>query len=318
MTRPPQGVGPAGPPPGGGPVVELPPELLEFQLTLALPRSGSVPELLASFDAYTNQGGPPAVEVSRQVPLREVAGWRVTADVYRPPGEPPFPTLVYLHGGAWVMGAPWSHRRLAADLAALGLLTVVVDYRRAPRHRFPAAVQDTVHAIGWAREHAATLGGDPSRLLVGGDSAGANLAAAALATGRAGAIAAALLFYGIYDVHRALPMLTDLIGGPDPATQLYLEPDDARRLLDDPRLHPERHCGSFPPTLVLAGEHDPLLAESTALAARLTEAAVLHEFVVARAAPHGFLQLPTHPSHAEGLRTIDGFLRRTGAHTVEH
>jgi acetyl esterase len=136
MTLPPLGAGITGRPPGGGPVVELPPELLEFQLTLALPRSGSVPELLASFDAYTNQGGP-AIEVSRQVPLREVAGWRITADVYRPPGEPPFPTLVYLHGGAWVMGAPWSHRRLAADLAALGLLTVVVDYRRAPPAPLP-------------------------------------------------------------------------------------------------------------------------------------------------------------------------------------
>ncbi|MHA6797419.1 alpha/beta hydrolase (plasmid) [Pseudonocardia bannensis] len=318
MTLRLSGVGPGAPPPGDGAAVELPPELLEFQLTLALPRSGSVRDLLASFDAYINQRLPPVAAVIHQVPVREMAGWRVTADVYRPFGEPPFPTLVYLHGGAWVMGAPSTHRRLAADLAALGLLTIVVDYRRAPRHRFPAAVEDTVHAIDWARDHAAAHGGDPSRLLVGGDSAGANLAAAALATGRAGAVAAALLCYGIYDVHRALPVLADLLGGPDPATQLYLEPEDARRRLDDPRLHPERYCAGFPPTLILAGERDPLFAESAALADRLTAAAVHHEFVVVPGAPHGFLQLPTHPCHAEGLRTIDEFLRRTGVRTVEH
>lgn len=286
----------------------VPAALLAFNRTLGLTGPGSAVELLGSFDAYTNQGGPAVAGVVRGVPVREIAGWRVTADVYRPLGEPPFPTLLYLHGGAWVMGAPATHRRLAADLCALGLLTVVLDYRRAPKHRFPAAVDDTLHALDWTAEHAAEYGGDRSRLLIGGDSAGANLAAAALAVGPATAVRAALLCYGIYDVHRALPALTALVGGPDPDTQLYLRPDDARRLLDDPRLHPERHCAGFPPTLVLTGDEDPLYPESKALAGRLAGAGVPHRFTVVTGAPHGFLQLPTHPSHAQGLQTIQEFL----------
>ena len=295
--------------------VPLPPELLEFQRTLAPPSSGNAKELLAAFDAYTNQGVPGTVEVTRGVPVREVDGWRVTADVHRPAGDGPFPVLVHLHGGAWVLGTPDTHRRLAADLAGLGLLTVVVDYRRAPKHRFPAAVEDTVHAVAWARENASSFGGDPDVVLVGGDSAGANLAAAALATGRVGRVAAALLFYGIYDVHRSLPVLRHLLGGDTPETQLYLEPDDARSLLDDPRLHPERYCADFPPSLVLSGTDDPLVTESRALARRLADAGVDHDLALISDAPHGVLQLPTHPGHDEGLRRTAAFLDGLGVRT---
>lgn len=294
------------------PEIPLPPELLEFQRTLRPPASGNSRELLASFDAYTNQGMPGVGGIELKVPLREVNGWQVTADVYRPLGEPPFPVLVYLHGGAWVLGTPATHRRLAADLATLGLLTVSVDYRRAPRHRFPAAIEDTLHAVEWARSAAASFGGDPDRLLLGGDSAGANLAAAALATGAAGPVATALLCYGIYDVQRALPVVEHLVGGREPDTQLYLDPGDARRLLDDPRLHPERYCADFPPSLVLVGDEDPLLGESLSLAERLAAAGAPHELAVVADAPHGFLQLPTHSGHAEGLTRISRFLAGHG------
>jgi acetyl esterase len=290
----------------------VPPALYEFNRTLSTAGiPGSALELLASFDEYTNQDGPRVADVTPKVPLREVGGWRTTADIYRPIGEPPFPTLVYLHGGAWVLGAPVSHRRLAADLAGLGLLTVVVDYRRAPKHRFPAAVDDTLYALQWAREHAAEFGGDPERVLVGGDSAGANLAAAALAGGEVDFVSGALLFYGIYDVHRALPTLTDLVGGPDPDSQLYLEPDDMRQICDDPRLHPERHCHHFPPTLILAGEQDPLYVESDSLASQLEAAGAPGQFVSFPDAPHGFMQMPTHPSHTQGLNAVAEFVDRT-------
>lgn len=293
--------------------VDVPADLLQFQLTLRAPEGQTSRELLARFDEYTNRDAPGSVEVTRQVPVREVAGWRVTADVYRPNGPGPHPMLVFFHGGGWVMGSPWTHRRLAAELAALGLLTVSVDYRRAPRHRFPAAFDDAVHAIVWARENAQALGGDPARVMVGGDSAGANLAAAALASGQADGVSAALLCYGIFDLHRALPALTDLIGGPEPETQVYLEPEDLIELTDDPRLHPERYCDAFPPTLVLVGELDPLVGESTALAARLRDAGIPNDLVVVPESPHGFLQLPTHDGHRAGLAAIEAFVRRFAA-----
>jgi acetyl esterase len=289
----------------------VPAALLEFQRTLTRPDGAdSVVGLLGAFDGYINDGGPEPAAVHRAVPIRELAGWRLTADVYVPTGGGPHPVLLYLHGGAWVMGAPASHRRLAAELCALGLVVAVLDYRRAPKHRFPAAVDDTVHALEWLREHATDFGGDPRRLLVGGDSAGGNLAAAALASGSTG-VAAALLCYGIFDYHRALPRLIGVVGdGQD--GQLYVQPDDLAVLTDDPRLHPERHCADFPPSLVLVGDGDPLVDESRALAAALDVAGVEHAFVELPDAPHGFLQLPTIAAHDAGLEAIDAFLRRVG------
>lgn len=261
--------------------VAMPPGLLDFQLTLRMPPGTSAVELFKDVDAYSNQNMPVSGPVHTGVPLRQADGWRLGADVHVPAGEPPFPTLVYLHGGGWVMGSPSTHRRLAAELAALGLLTIAVDYRRAPKHRFPGAVDDCAFALGWAADHAGTYGGDPDRLLIGGDSAGANLAAAVLSTGAsaASAVRAALLFYGVFDFHRALPGLTAL------GSQDYVDPAALEGLRGDPALSPETRCGHFPPTLLV---------------------------VVVPDAPHGFLQLPTHPSYAMGLAAVDGFLSTHG------
>lgn len=291
----------------------VPVPLLEFQTTLCLPVDGGSPmELLRSFDEYSNADPPPVGAVHPEVLLCEQDGWQLSADITVPRGPPPFPAVVYLHGGGWVMGSPWTHRRLTAELAARGLLAVSVDYRRAPKHRFPNAVEDAAFAVDWARRHVAQFDGDPGRLLIGGDSAGANLAAAVLASGAGQGVAAALLCYGVYDYHRALPTLAGLLGGDDAASQLYLDPEQFEALRGDPRLSPEVHVEDFPPTLLTVGEHDPLRPESDALAAQLANAAVPHELHVAPGAPHGYLQLPTHPAHDEGLAAITTFVHRTG------
>ncbi|MTD15130.1 alpha/beta hydrolase fold domain-containing protein [Nakamurella sp. YIM 132087] len=265
-------------------------------------------QLLGGYDDYINGDAPAVAHVDLQVPIREVNGWRVTADIHRPVGDGPFPVLVYLHGGAWIMGAPATHRRLAAELAQNGLLVVVVDYRRAPKHRFPGGVEDTIDAVGWVREHIADFGGDPATVLIGGDSAGANLAAAAIASGVK--VQAALLFYGIYDVHRALPTIAALVG--EGENQLYLTSEDYRSITDDPRLHPERYPDTFPPTLVLTGDGDPAADESYSLAARLGHAGIDHQLVVLADSPHGILQLPGAPGHGQGLAAIHDFLQRRG------
>lgn len=290
----------------------VPADLLEFQRTFRAPPGGSAVELLVAHDGYMNGDPPPVAATHRNVALREVAGWRVGADISVPLGEPPFPTLVYLHGGGWVMGAPWTHRRLSAELAARGLLVISVDYRRAPKHRFPAAVEDSAHAVEWAVEHAHEYGGDPDRLILGGDSAGGNLTAGVLAAGLSDRVRAALLLYGIYDFHRAISSLGPLLGGVAPDSQPYLPVAEFEQLRGDPRLSPEQHCAGLPPSLVLVGDGDPLLVESTALAARLTETGVDHELLVIEDAPHGFLQLPTHPAHDLGLATIERFLNGLG------
>ncbi|MGD9989708.1 alpha/beta hydrolase [Pseudonocardia sp.] len=291
----------------------VPPALLEFQTTLRVPEGDESPVVLfRSFDDYINGGAPEVARVVEGMPIRESGGWRLGADVHVPFGEPPFPTVVHLHGGAWVMGAPSTHRRLSAELASRGLLVVSVDYRRAPKHRFPGAVDDVAAALDWARTHAAELGGDPDRLIVSGDSAGANLAAAALATGAGADVRAALLFYGIYDYHRALPTLSGLLGGEDAASQLYLPPEEFELLRGDPRCAPERQVQGFPPTLLSVGELDPLRPESESMAARLAVAGVPHELHVAAGVPHAFLQLPSLPAHDEGFDVAAAFLRRHG------
>lgn len=293
-------------------VTPPPPDLLEFQSTFRAPAGSSAVELLTVHDDYVN-GDPPAIGATHhKVPLRETAGWRLTADMFVPNGEPPFPTLVYLHGGGWVMGAPASHRRLTAELAARGLLTISVDYRRAPKHRFPAAVEDSAFAVSWALEHASEYGGDPERLIVGGDSAGGNLTGSVVASDNGDAVRALLLLYGIYDFHRATPVMTLLFGDASPQAQPYLPPAEYETLRGDPRLSPEVNCANFPPSLVLIGDKDPLLAESTAVAAKLAETGVRHKLVVYEDTPHGFLQLPTHPAHDAGLDEIESFLRDLG------
>lgn len=288
----------------------VPAPLLEFQRTLRVPGGGSAADLLKNYDDYTNGSSPPVAAVHTGAPLAEVAGWRLGADITVPFGFPPFPTVVYFHGGGWTMGSPWTHRRIAAELAAREFLVVSVDYRRAPKHRFPAAVEDAAFAVRWTGERAAEFGGDPDRLLVGGDSAGANLAAAVLATGAGTAVRGALLAYGIYDYHRALPTLAELLGGADPASQHYLDARAFEELRGDTRLSPEVSTTEFPPTLLTVGAQDPLLAETEALAARLAEASVPHELHIAAEAPHGYLQLPTHPAHDEGLDIIAAFAHR--------
>jgi acetyl esterase len=289
--------------------VIIPPQLLEFQRTLRPPPGGSAADLLAAFDRYANLNPPAVAAVHERVLIREVAGWRVTADVYVPFGEPPFPVLVYFHGGAWTMGAPRTHRRLAAELASLGLLVANIDYRRAPKHRFPAAVEDAAHASAWVSERCELFGGDPSRILVGGDSAGANLAASVSASGAPVKLEAAILLYGIYDFYRALPALAYLVGGADARSQLYVPPEQFEALRDDPRLCPEHQCAEFPPTFLAVGEHDPLLPESLGLAAKLERHGVPHTLHVAAGAPHGFLQIPQLPACAIGLEALRRFLR---------
>ena len=118
---------------------------------------------------------------------------------YRPAGDGPWPVTVYFHGGGFVMGDLDSQDMICRALAQAGETVVLsVDYRLAPEHPYPAAVQDAFWALRWASEHAEQIRGDASRLAVAGDSAGAELAAVCAILARQGGIElkAQLLFYG--------------------------------------------------------------------------------------------------------------------------
>src|SRR5215468_6415692 len=181
----------------------IPADLLEFMETLRVPKGVNPADMLQRYDAIMNGNPPPVGAVHDGVLLREVAGWRLTADIAVPFGPGPHPVLVYFHGGGWTMGSPKTHLRLGREFAAAGYLTINLDYRRAPKYRFPAAFDDCVFATRWAVENAARYGGDAKRLAVGGDSAGGNLAAAVTAhlasDPSAPKVRAALLIYGVFD-----------------------------------------------------------------------------------------------------------------------
>src|SRR5215467_214830 len=135
------------------------------------------------------------------------------ADIAVPKGAGPHPVMVYLHGGGWAFGSPTSFRKLGMQFAEAGYLTIVLEYRLAPEHPFPAALQDVMFAVTWARDNARRWNGDGARIPVGGDSAGGNLSLSALASSELRAVLrAAVLFYGCFDLAATAERTRELPG----------------------------------------------------------------------------------------------------------
>jgi cation diffusion facilitator CzcD-associated flavoprotein CzcO/acetyl esterase/lipase len=140
----------------------------------------SLEEIRAAIEGFKPMQLPVPDDVSIIDTQYPIDGGERTARLYLPPVEGPLPVVVFLHGGGWIGGSLDSFDEPCATLARrLGALVVSPDYRLAPEHPFPAAVNDTVAVLRWAADHIAEFGGDPERIAVGGESAGANLAAVA-------------------------------------------------------------------------------------------------------------------------------------------
>jgi acetyl esterase len=243
------------------------------------------------------------------------SGGPIPARVYRPARlVRPAPTLVWLPGGGWVVGS-----LEAADLVCRKLdnetpcAVVAVEYRQAPEHRFPAAVDDCFAATSWIANHGDQLGVDPTLVAIGGASAGGNLAAvvAHLARDKGGpALACQVLVYPATD-HRArgdtsLPGAFDRAGA-DWCWSHYL--GDASG--DDPRASPLRapDFRGLPPTLVIAAEHDPLREEGELYARALAAAGVEAEYQCYEAV-HGFFSTPGSIVADAARALAEGALRR--------
>jgi acetyl esterase/lipase len=252
-------------------------------------------EMLDTFMIQMGNADLPGIGASHDDIVIDSGGGReLTVDVHVPNGTGPFPLLVYLHGGGWILGSPKTHRRLGFRFAEAGYLVFNVHYRLAPEHPFPAAFDDCVTAIRWAAAHAAEYGGDASRLAAGGDSAGGNLAAAAVAALRNEIdIGALLLIYAALDLGAMDAAVEIMPGGGDLMEMMvgsYLGTERAQ-LERDPRVSPIHAAEALPPTHILCGTMDPLLDDARALAAKLERAAIPHEFVVYEDMPHGFVQM---------------------------
>jgi acetyl esterase/lipase len=248
-------------------------------------------------------------------------------DVVLPNGPPPYPTLLYIHGGGWIAGDKKSYERICRLFASEGHLVLNMNYRLAPRHHFPAPAQDVALAVQWAHAHGERWGADLSTLFLAGDSAGAHLASLyALALGRpellgaigvegdgsAQAVQGLVLFYGVYDLTRfaadAPPYVRAIVNaflGPGG------EPPSRRAELASPL----RHVGpGMPPCFVCAGERDALFEQSAALVERLTECGVPHRSLLLRqdeypGAGHGFLNLYRRRCSEVAFREALRFMR---------
>ena len=243
----------------------------------------------------------PKPEVGRvsEVAIPGPAG-PLRARVTAPAGAGPFPGLVFFFGGGWVTGSLNSHDHLCRTITnAANAVVVAVDYRLAPEHPFPAAVDDATAGTFWVSDHAEELGIDPSRLAVGGVSAGGNLAAVAAlrARGRINPpLALQLLIYPIIDASLDTPSYLENAEGYILTREAmrwywsqYVPNPSDRSSPDASPLRAPDHSG-LPPALVVSVEYDPLRDEAEAYARRLAEAGVPVRLTRYDGMVHGFLR----------------------------
>jgi len=228
-----------------------------------------------------------------QIPIR----------IYRPDVDRPAPVLLFFHGGGWVLGTLDSVDEICRHLADRGGITVVsVDYSLAPEHPFPAALDDCWRVLRWVSEHPRVLGGDPSRVSVGGTSAGANLATATALRSAAfdgPDITHQLLAYPITDHAKNTDSYRENADGPLLTradmewfwAQYLRSPVDGYNPFASPLRAPESLLGGVPPTTVLTAGFDPLCDEGRAYAERLDEAGVAVDHHQYPELCHGFLSL---------------------------
>jgi acetyl esterase len=227
----------------------------------------------------------------------------VPVRVYRPRGDGPFGVVMFFHGGGFVIGDLDTHDNVCRELCVgANAVVVAVDYRLAPEHRFPAAVEDCWAATQWVAEHAARFGGDGTRLAVAGDSAGGNLAAvvALLARDHGGPQLSfqALVYPAVDGDGTGWQSRVDNAEGyllTDEQMRWFMEhyvPDADLRA--DWRVSPLRakSHADVAPALVITAEFDPLRDEGTAYAAALAEAGVAVTHRNVDGAIHIFFQLP--------------------------
>jgi acetyl esterase len=255
---------------------------------------------------------------------REIVVW-----VYSPPGaQQNLPVVVFFHGGGWVVCTLETHDPYCRALAMeAGVRVVSVDYRLAPEHKFPAGVEDCFAATEWVLAHVSELGGDASRVFVGGDSAGAALAAVVALLlrdrGEAGRLAGQILLYPVAAHY-------------DPPTASYLEMAEGYGLTRkgmawfwDHYLNDKSEAGDFraaplmaeslrglPRAFVVTAEYDVLRDEGQAYARRLAEDGIEVTEMFGEGMNHGYAASPNEfpflPQAKDVLRRVAEWIAVSG------
>lgn len=270
---------------GGKPLEQLPVEEARL-MSAGLSNFGGLEEPVAEVRNRTIPGpaGPIAIRVYRPVPKETL------------------PALIYFHGGGFVICSLDTHDRECRNLAnASGCAVISVDYRLAPEHKYPAAVEDAYAATRYVAEHAAEFGVDPQRIAVGGDSAGGNLATvvAALSRDRGGPfLKYQLLIYPLVDFADNSPSMQQYAKdyfltreSMDWFTDCYLPSRETMRESSASPLNADDVRG-LPPAMILTAEYDPLRDQGETYARKLQSAGVPVELKRYDGMIHAFFSFP--------------------------
>lgn len=265
----------------------------------------------------------PQVRVRRKVVYRQVDGVRLVLDVYSP-RQPagagaPRKSIIYVHGGGWVIGTRRQSPFMMFELAAAGYVVFAIEYRHAPRFPLPAAIVDCKAAVAWVREHAHEYGATPDALIVGG-SAGGHLASmvALSANERAfqpgfedadTSVRGAVLFYGVYEFEsrvqpRSPQLLRRFFEGVVFGARFREQPDVFLRHQTTTHVSP-----TAPPILIIHGQFDTLvpIADSRLLHQRLRSVGARAHLCEVPLAQHAFEIIPS-PLYQRTMRVIRAFL----------
>lgn len=279
------------------------------------------------------------VDLYPDVPYGD-AGEPHLLDVYVPrvSSQAPLPVVLYVHGGGFAMLSKDTHRIMALAFASRGYLVFNINYRLGPRHGYPAPLEDASLALAWVAENAARWGGDPARIVLAGESAGANLvtALAVETVTRRPEVFAARLFdrglrpvavlpiYGLLDVtdidrfwrKRRLPVhirsqilhaAEAYVGHPAQTTALSAPLASPLRLLE--ALSPAE-ARALPPFFAACGTADPLLSDTRRLDAALARLGVPREIVIHPGEIHAYNVFLWRPAARDMWRRTFEFLRR--------
>ncbi len=287
------------------------------------------PQATAILQAMAALGGPVIEEsnpaefreyyASRQMPspvqlheIRDVVAGGVPSRLYRPSNDTNLGLLVYYHGGGWVIGNLDSHDAVCRSLAdRMGHAVLSVDYRLAPEHPFPAAVEDSMCALRWAYENAAELGINPERIAVGGDSAGGNLAAI-VAQQRPVPLVFQMLIYPATDMTQSFPSQNENKAGPvltAGAMEWFINhymPSNTNKKdpLASPWFSPDNMLQGTPPALIITAEFDPLRDEGEAYGRRLIDNGVTASIVRYNGMFHSFFGMVGLLDDADTAHTL--------------
>jgi acetyl esterase len=287
---------------------------LDASAQLAALAPASNDPLVAARNAYRQLiplAGEPEPVHSVEDHLVETSGYRIPIRIYNPSGGSDLPAVIFFHGGWFIAGDLETHDRPLRALAnAASCIVVAVDYRLAPEHPFPAAIDDGSAVLQWIASEGYEFGIDAKRLIIVGDSAGGNIATviARKAAGSNGLrILLQVLLYPVTDPSLQTDSWREFAEGPvitletaRQAWQMYV-PNIAELQNADAAPIFAANLSDSPEALIIIAEYDPLRDEGVAYATRLERAGVKVKTSIYKQMPHGFFQMAGYIDGGKGV-----------------